>query len=326
MLYIMKKLFFAAIAIAALASCNNDQVINFDKFPINFGDAFVDNATKALYDDANHVKEFKVWGNVKGTNDPPVAIYNGDTVEDASGTYATKIWEQTSGTVQYWIPACTYNFYAIVDANTVDASNGAPTKIHYTTNANGDNDLLYGAVTGVVTTADSVPSGGAGIVTINSTPVVSFTLGHLLSKIQFKFTNGSGAYSYNVKDVTVEGVKINGEYTISDGKWAYATNAGNATLSFGNVAGTITNGANASAANACVIVPGEQTLTLKFNAEVVVGEPVSTIQFTKSLTHTFDKNTSYVVNVTLPAPGQEIQFSISTVGDFGNGGEVDVNL
>ena len=322
----MKKLFFAFAAIATLASCNNDQIIDFDKNTISFGEAFVDNATKALYDDANHVKKFMVWGNVKGTNTTPVAIYNGDTVEDESGTYGTKIWNQTSGTIQYWIPNCTYNFYAIVDAKKVDATNGAPTKIHYTTNANGDNDLLYGAVTNVKTNENSVPS-GTGIATISSTPVVSFTLGHLLSKIQFKFTNGSGAYSYNVKDITVEGVKINGEYTISDGEWAYASDAGSATLSFGNVAETIANAENASAAKACVIVPGAQTLTLKFNAEVVIGEPISTIPFTKTLTHTFEKNTSYVVNVILPAPGQEIQFSISGVPGFTpNNDDVDLEL
>ena len=71
----MKKLFFAFAAIATLASCNNDQIIDFDKNPIAFGDAFVDNATKAIYEGDTKVDAFKVWGTVTG-NSNTVLIFD----------------------------------------------------------------------------------------------------------------------------------------------------------------------------------------------------------------------------------------------------------
>ena len=43
----MKKIFLAVVALAAMTACSNDEFVSVDRAPINFGEAFVDNATRA---------------------------------------------------------------------------------------------------------------------------------------------------------------------------------------------------------------------------------------------------------------------------------------
>ena len=173
MLYIMKKLFIATLAIAALASCNNDQVINFDKFPINFGDAFVDNATKAIYEGETKVEAFQVWGTVTG-NGNTVLIFDGADVTRTKSGSADKNYGEAwyCDVTRYWTPECDYSFMAITDATSVTPANGAmPTAINYT--ATGENDLLLG--TQIATTKDGA----------TPTNPVAFTMKHLLPRRLF---------------------------------------------------------------------------------------------------------------------------------------------
>ena len=319
----MKKLFIAALAIAALASCNNDQVINFDKFPINFGDAFVDNATKAIYEGETKVDAFKVWGTVTG-NGNTVLIFDGADVTRTKSGSADKNYGEAwyCDVTRYWTPECDYSFMAITDATSVTPANGAmPTAINYT--ATGENDLLLGTQT--ATTKDGA----------TPTNPVAFTMNHLLSRIAVKFTgdaNLNADYSYNVTNINVAGAYASGVYTINGGTWAGSGTMANS-LSFTDVSDVKANTA-AIPDNAYVIIPGEAPLTISFTAQVVFGsKAISEIPYTITLNQTdddtdvkFAKNTSYMLNVTLPAPGQEIQFSISAVEGFGNGGEVDVTL
>ena len=324
MLYIMKKLFIATLAIAALASCNKDQVINFDKFPINFGDAFVDNATKAIYEGETKVDAFKVWGTVTG-NSNTVLIFDGAEVTRNGAEYGSP-W--TCNVTRYWTPSCIYNFTAIVDATSVTPTNGAmPTAINYT--ADGVSDLLYG-----VTDTDAIKTSADCTVTgLNAYNCVAFTMKHLLSRIAVKFTgaaNLNADYSYNVTDIKIAGAYASGVYTINGGTWLGSGTMANS-LSFADVSGVKAN-TPAIPDNAYVIIPGEAPLTISFTAQVVFGsKAISEIPYTITLNQTdddtdvkFAKNTSYMLNVTLPAPGQEIQFSISTVDGFGDDTNVTV--
>ena len=319
MLYIMKKLFIATLAIAALASCNKDQVINFDKFPINFGDAFVDNATKAIYEGETKVDAFKVWGTVTG-NSNTVLIFDGANVTREGKNYGDA-W--TCDVTRYWTPECNYSFMAITDitdATTVTQANGAmPTAINYT--ATGENDILLG-------TQIASTMGGA-----TPTNPVAFTMKHLLSRIAVKFTgaaNLNADYSYNITNINVTGAYASGVYTIADDEWEGSGKMA-ASLTFDAVSGVKASTA-AIPDNAYVIIPGAAPLTISFTAQVVFGsKAISEIPYTITLNQTdddtdvtFAKNTSYTLNVTLPAPGQEIQFSISTVEGFGDDTNVTV--
>lgn len=308
MLYIMKKLFIATLAIAALASCNKDQVINFDKFPINFGDAFVDNATKAIYEGETKVDAFKVWGTVTG-NGNTVLIFDGaDVTRTKSGSADKKYGEAWYCDVtRYWTPSCTYNFTAIVDATSVTPTNGAmPTAINYT--ADGVSDLLYG-----VTDTDAIKTSADCTVTgLNANNCVAFTMKHLLSKMYFEVVSGlESPYTIKVTNIVVSDIQQKGKYTIGAATpWA---KDGDTTTSFDFIDG------------AKVIIPVEQTLDVAITYDVLFNDTTISQGVTKTGTipaTTYAENTVYKVSATIGLT--EIQFSISTVEGFGSDTNVTV--
>ena len=141
------------MAVAALAACSKEEAVEVQKGDaIAFGDAFVDNATKAIYDEASDLEAFKVWGNVDGTNETPLALY-GDT--GANVTYTTN-WD--CDVVRYWTPLANYDFTAIANGTAQTCVNGIPTVIAYTQNTTDPADLVYGTAT--ATTSDvCLPTG-----------------------------------------------------------------------------------------------------------------------------------------------------------------------
>ena len=68
----MKKLFLSVFAIAALASCMQDETLGAaQRENIVFENAFVDNATKAIdpsitTNGKNAIDTFQVWGTTQG--------------------------------------------------------------------------------------------------------------------------------------------------------------------------------------------------------------------------------------------------------------------
>ena len=156
----MKKIFCAILALAAMASCSNEDTIEYNKQAIAFGEAFVENSTRATdltYTDTNKVTEFKVYGTVQGTHSgsTPVFIFNGDDVKNTDGTNTVGYdggW--FCNNIQYWVPNANYLFTAVVDGEFYTANN----KIAYTVSS--QKDLLLAAATasvnnnGVVTGVD----------------------------------------------------------------------------------------------------------------------------------------------------------------------------
>ena len=322
----MKKLFVAVLAVAALASCaQEDVILNNDK-AITFGDAYVQNSTKAIYEGTNYVKAFQVWGTVtpNGATES-VVLYDGANVTRPTGLTGynpATAWECT--VQRFWTPNCNYAFYAVVDAKTVNATGGVPTSIEYEAVATGDKDLLYGATTKEVGADASNPG------------LVAFTMQHLLSKITFKVTNPTenGDYSYNVKTISVSGAYASGTYDIKSGGIWKDQVAGTANLPFaGTTAALASNNAH-TPAEAYVIIPGEPVLTITIVTETVFGGKVVSPEQTHTLTVNgtdgknqieFAKNTHYNFAVTLPEPGKPIQFTIDTVGGF-TGGTPDTTI
>lgn len=207
------------LAVAALASCSKVEPIEPGyKSAIGFGKSFVDNSTKAAQLgalDKDALKDFAVWA-----NESDAAILTNEKVFLNSGK-----WGYTN--TRFWHPGNSYAFYAIApyEAATVDTANNVPTKITYTL-ANGDIssqvDLLYAAAT--ATTPDPLTS---------PMDTVKFTFNHLLSKVQFSFTNGHVAgsnYYVKINNVTIK-AKNKSTLTIG-GNWAVAGDADTATLNF----------------------------------------------------------------------------------------------
>ena len=196
----MKKIFFAIFAVAALASCMQDEIVSFDKGDaIAFNNAFVSNATKALDPSTTttSLNSFYVYGTTKGdeTTATVVNIYPGVEVTK-DGT----VWNYLSDYTQYWIADNTYNFAAVAGVADKTAvtpdENGMPATIDYT--ADGETDLLYAE-------ANEIKGKESG------NDAVAFTFDHLLSKVKFTFTNESGAssnpgYTYKVTDIQIIGL------------------------------------------------------------------------------------------------------------------------
>ena len=306
----MKKILLSVFAVAALASCIQNETIN-PQTPIGFGDAYVQNSTKAIYEGETKVESFKVWGTYKGTSGSWAELYNGSTVTRDGKAYGVA-W--TCLDKRYWAEDCDYKFYAVVDdadATIVAADKGVVKSINFT--ADGETDLLYGYKE--ENTHTEIPT------------LVAFEMNHLLSKISFKFTAHAdllAGYTYKVNSVKVADAFATGVYTVTDGltgSWTSAT---------GNMADlTLTVPATAIAANeavaasgAYVIIPGEAPLKITIVAQLLFNGsdygPAETfnIELTGDKAVDFQKGYHYAFNVILPAPGNTIDFTIQTVNGF----------
>lgn len=282
----MKKIVIAALALAAVAACNKAEVIETAPGEaIAFGDAFVDNATKADYSSTD-IEKFKVYGEVNGVN-----IFNGNNVTKGNAAYGAA-WTCDGGT-QYWIDGAAYNFAAVVDADAVavDEATGMPVALTYA--AAGQKDMLYNkvAVTGKKT-------GNA---------VVAFTFTHLLAKAYFTVTNNvpDTKYTYTVSDVKVTNAYQNGVYATADGTW---TGSNPAETSFA----TITDVANKTPKKNAemLFIPGT-SVGVSFKVTLSIGgKVVTSYDFSKDAVVTLAANNVYNFDIKLSL-GEEIQFTVT---------------
>lgn len=311
----MKKILLSVFAVAALASCIQNETIN-PQTAIGFGDAYVQNTTKAIYDDAEDITGFTVWGNFKGTGST-IALYgdSGATVT-RGGAALGAAW--TCSETRFWAPSSTYNFVAIANGTGTEVANGIPTKISYAINTTDDADLIYGAKT-AVTDATGTPTEG-----VNAAKVVNFTMNHLLSRIKLSFVNKveGGDYTFDVKDVKVT-TWANGVYTIAGDTWAQ-DGATTAELTF---TGDTDLAYNAPLeAGAHLVIPNS-TVTISFTyVEKLNGTAYLEVPVSKTLTTTLLKNYSYNVSVEL-SKNNEIKFTVDETGglaDYVEGGDVTV--
>ena len=314
----MKKILFAVLALATMASCSNEYVVEKDREVIGFGDTFVDNATKADYSqDGTLIQEFKVYGTVKGTYDEnatAVQIYNAEPVTKPEGvqTYNGTAW--ICRNTQYWVPNTVYEFAAIVDG-VAEETDALPETIKHTVADGANNkDLLYAYRKVTVDNAGTKSNTG------NSDGLVSFTFDHLLSKVYFDITdaNTSDNYTFDVTNIKVVGVQEKGIYTVgAQTPWAKDGDT-TTTLNFQNGAGY-------------QILPLNQTLTVTIYYDTKLnGTKVSEATKTATIPATlYAANTCYKVSGQLSLAG-EIQFTVSQVigwtTDRNGNGEADDNI
>ena len=321
----MKKILLSVFAVAALASCIQNETIN-PQTPIGFGDAYVQNTTKTIYEGETKVESFKVWGTVTPNGGAALPLYEGATVTRNSKEYGVA-WD--CDVTRFWTPGCDYNFYAVVDADnfaatSVKADKGVVKSIDFT--ATGSNDLLYSTETTTSKPRLAQPADDGAL--------VKFAMKHLLSRIQFTFVNGvtlkpgdKAAYTFKVTTLSISGLWTQGKYTIATPKWE-RVGSESLDLSF------VGNYETGAASEGKVIIPGNQTLTISYGYEVYFDNDTTddieatkmyetTTPVEKSLTYNFAENTAYNITATLTA-GTEIQFSIESVGEFAGPTETPV--
>lgn len=304
----MKKIFFALIAVVAMASCSKDEVIEVNREQIGFGDVFVDNATRADYSNANALQGFNVYGTVTGAGST-VALYGGDgaTVERNSKAYGVA-WDCSE--TEYWVPGASYKFAAVVDATTaVDA--GLPTTL--TTVADNTmnlKDMLYAEA--------SVASAAA------NQGLVEFTFDHLLSKVHFTVTSdAANGYSHTVTGISVSNFK-SGTYTIDGGTWAASTaNDNKKDVAFAEIPNV--TAATGGLTNAdMLLVPTADAFNVTFTVDLYKG---NTKLGTETKTVSVDNNLvkGHAYNFTIACSvGNPIQFSVNSDPTWTDGGNVTV--
>lgn len=321
---------FLASALS-LGSCSSDETLEaVQGEAITFGDAFVDNSTRAIdpsYGTNKAVDQFKVWGTVNG-NVGSALLYNGAGVELENGAYNC---DQT----EYWIPSATYNFVAIANATSLTPTSGIPTEISYT--ADGTSDLIHAEPVTVTTNASSIPTG------VDDNGAVPFTFKHLLSKVHFTFTNTSTDTKgyYIIENIKINGFTAKGKYTIDsktwskDGKTTTEFTFGNATNATGATATSaqnIVNGTPVTSHFARLLIPGEQTLIISFDQEFWYDADgagsgaaikMTSSSLSKQLTYTFVANNSYNIAVELKA-GAEITFVVGTLGEWDTNPDISI--
>lgn len=313
----MKKIFCAVLALAAMASCSKEYIVAEDKQAIGFGEAFVDNGTRADYSTGKVIEAFKVYGTLAGTN--TVQIFNGADVTKPSGTYYDPVDGYNStiawlcDVTQYWVPNATYEFAAIVDG-VAETTTTLPAEIKFTVADGTDNkDLLY------ATASAKTDGNGAVLTGTNAKGLVAFSFNHLLSKVQFTVANKMATnYSIEVTGITVNGVVDKGIYTVDGGTWAEdIPTAATTSLTFGTTGVIDSNGSDVASATR-QILPVNQTLAVTIVYDIKYkGTKISTATKTGTIpAQTYVKNTVY--NITAEIDANKIEFTVDSVNGFGN--------
>ena len=325
----MKKIILVAMAFAALAACTKETTVDVAREEIVFGNAFVDNSTKAdAATDPSYsttgkgvaLTQFNVYGAVNGVN-----IFAGNTVTKGEAAYGSP-WT-LSGTKQYWIAGADYKFVGLVDGNktgvTVIARDaaGLPETITYT--ADGATDLLCD----VVTVDDAASPYG----------VVAFNYTHLLSKINFAVKNTTDASATNYRIVLTSAKLTNvfksAVYGVDADAW---TTTGSEMREYVLENLTINSAATQYHSQEVLLIPGS-AVGVSISADIeatdddptdddAVWTPVSTVEktFENALgkvgdtPKTLAKATAYNFIVELGV-GTEIQFTATTMPEWTDG-------
>ena len=258
----MRRILSILLASSALFSCSTEEVINAPELqPISFGNMFVENSTRTIYNSSENLEKFYVYGNVTGNQNNPVNLYGDGALVYRNEELGTS-WENSEwicDVTQYWVPECTYQFAAISDVDNnnvkVTASNGLPASITY--NVASQADLLYSSVSGVETDDMGIPKERTGI----EDKTVAFTFNHLLSKVHFTFTNGfteANGVELTVTDIKITNATASGTYNLSE----WTALPGEAILEFGSTEKMMPGDADGVSSKECVLIPGNKELNI----------------------------------------------------------------
>lgn len=241
-----KSLFMLGLAVAAMTSCSNDELMEVNTNNVITFESHVDKGTRTVTNTTtDDLTKFYVFGSYGTTN-----VFNNVAVTK-NGTN----WEYTNPVP--WT-ANTYNFAAYATKN--ESAQITP---------------AYDNATGVLTFSNVVANDANDIVaataTVNNTTLannaVALTFKHLLSKVQFTLTNSAAEnYTMKVSDITFSALK-QGDCTFN-GTAAWTAEGSAEALTF---AGTTANVAKAAsfASEDHIVIPNQDlsTMTASFKVE-----------------------------------------------------------
>ena len=316
----MKKILIALCAVATIVSCSKNEFVDVDQDAIAFGNAFVNNGTRATDGftiETNELLAFNVWATTQRSNTQPIVPILSEVA--VSRTDATSAWAYSAAYTQYWIPGNTYQFAAAKNYASVTLANGVPSQFTY--DAAAQLDLLYAADTRVGMAA-------------GANAAVAFTFDHLLSKAYFTvdtnpMSGNNANYTYRVSNICINNAVKEATYTVADGTWAGTTNyTPQAPLTFDDVNGYSKLVANQTYTSdlARLLVPAtyddnnndnNDNLNITCTIETLYGDAVIDVQnYNKTITHEFVKGYVYNFVLALQDPGQPIEFTVTRVNEW----------
>lgn len=309
----MKKILIALCAVATIVSCSKDEFVDVDQDAIAFGNAFVNNGTRATDEftiETSELLTFNVWATTQRPDTQPIVPILSEV--EVSRTNASSPWGYPTANTQYWIPGNTYQFAAALNYKTVELANGVPAQFTY--DAAAQLDLLYAADTRVGMAA-------------GTNAAVAFTFDHLLSKAYFTvdtnpMSGNNANYTYRVSNICINNAVKEATYTVADGTWAGTTNyTAQAPLTFDDVDGYNKLVANQTYTSdlARLLVPAtyNDNLNITCTIETLYGNDVIDVQnYNKTITHEFVKGYVYNFVLALQDPGQPIEFTVTRINEW----------
>lgn len=310
------------MAVAAFAACSTEEQIAAPKGDaIAFGNAFIDNATKAIDGtfanngtDVNELTQFDVYGIVKNETGSVANIFCAEPVSKNGS-----VWTYDPNKTQYWVAGNSYSFAAVKNGVVAVNDYDMPATIAY--DVESQDDVLYAEVNNVNYAGNVQP--------------VKFTFNHLLSKVKFTVKNqmqyGNGN-SYKVKDVRIVDAVKTATYTVGE-TWgahasAYELNFGDiVTVGANQVEGALKmlqDGVGESNYEHLLIPQVNATLNIKVDVEYYVadkahaGVDVLNDAYTKDVVAnlTLEAGKAYNFILTLGNPGEPITFAVETITDW----------
>lgn len=318
-----KSLFVLGVAVAALTSCTQNEVVDIPQNRAIGFSAFVNNQTKGVTEVTSETigTDFYVFGNY-GTK----GSWTGQSFNN-----------EISTAVYYWQADQTYRFGAYKDGGAKNATvqfDAATKKLTFPDYTPNDENDLIAAVTGDVT----------------GTNAVGLNFKHLLSQVKLTFkTDAAAVYTMTITNVKINGALSQSTATYTDGvvAWNPSAAAGTGTTNNGysytelSNFGKISSGVISEQSKLVIPQSGTNSLTVTFTA-TISGEATGTADFTADLSHSISdltENTwthgyryNYIADVKLedvidnPEGKVKITFTptVEKWKDAGNGSDLTV--
>jgi hypothetical protein len=257
-------------AIALLASCTKDEMVEVNPQNAIGFETFVNKSTRVTDVTTANLEAFEVYGwRTKATTTEQ--IFNAQAVTANNGVC-------TYSPLQYWVGGYNYTFEAIAPKSgnngvTFNAANGAST---ITFVSDSETDLIYATGSKDLTSTTN----------LTKTPgAVGLEFNHLLSRVKFSFVNGfpeNSDVKLTVTDVKIIDAGTTAICTPSTKTWATAT--ASSIVNFASTAVANILGKESAETEHKYLIPADiKNYTVSFTVEMTQGGVTDTFNHTVTL-------------------------------------------
>lgn len=321
----MKRyLFSLAAGIMAITACTSEDVIDVSPTQgnaIGFENV-VNKSTRAIDGDLTNktFDNFMVYGYyTKEKSSTPIQIFNGVSVKKGKNVTTGKD-EWTYSGVRYWVPNCTYYFYAYSCAD-VELTTGKGSPAMTLTNessVDGRALTIFSYLCDGTHQHDLVCAENEGILAQDGgrNEDVSLSFIHALCKIKAVFTTDfPDGYVIKISNVKISEFNNYADYNVGTGVWSAFRTADNPFINFAidENNNTVTNAKNSSVETSEIfLIPKQYASTeyvkLHFSVEVMrEGVSVLTRNITGTWSPKWESSRIYKYNVNITGSSTGIQ-------------------